>query len=229
MPKFEMQFASDGKTVGRILKDGADHKKGVVLEQCYSVVSIYFEMAAREIDLSRSLTDQKKLRESGLKCLLFCMTGIEAFTNTYFLLISSNENRDSILKVIESKTGTTLERLKDLMKIAFVRKAVHHVSLFGTLSRMQDLRHHIVHPKWVPSSASFDNIEIRGLVENKLSACEDKKFIQKTYYWSILLLAEIARLEVGTEVPGFLFYWAGVFPDLSISEIEEILLIKKKS
>jgi len=80
-------FESDeGGNIVRILKDGQPHDQSVHLEQLYSIVTIYFRLASEHLARMASLQERNARRCAGLQSFLMGLTGLEAFTNTFFQL-----------------------------------------------------------------------------------------------------------------------------------------------
>ena len=116
MPQFEFKINEDG-SIARILRGNLPHAQSVTLEQVYSVVTIYFRLAETNLMQLSGQTSNEKKRSFGLQSFLMSLTGLEAFTNTYFHLRGDQLKNNEILRRIEKRSGPLSEKFRDLVAL----------------------------------------------------------------------------------------------------------------
>ena len=85
MAEFTIEL-NDDNTVRRILRDGMPNDSAAQLEQLFSIVTVYFRLAKRNLDQMRAMTETMDKRAFGVQTFLMSLTGLEAFANAYFHL-----------------------------------------------------------------------------------------------------------------------------------------------
>ncbi len=85
MPHFTWITDEEG-IFTQVLKDGEPYEGRVKLEQVYAIVRTYFRLAKVDLDHMCNAADDDERRFWGLQAFLMSLTGIEAFTNTFFPL-----------------------------------------------------------------------------------------------------------------------------------------------
>lgn len=211
MPHFTLNPNDDG-TVSTILKDGVPHAEGVKLEPAWAIVRTYFEVAAGNIDQMKCATDPKLRRSLGLQAFLMSLTGIEAFTNVFFLLLGRGRSDDDIIKAVK-KQAPLIKRLASLIEISFDQPLADQDLILKRVRELYQLRNQIVHPRWEPASmlvAGEVPIIIHDLSQNFQIAFEDVTLCREAYLWCLLLVSRVGK-NAGNTDSGFCFFWAGEY------------------
>ena len=211
MPRIAFKSNDDG-TIKQIYKDGQPHNEAIKLEQLFSIVTIYFKLAKFNLDQMGEQLEDEGRRRFGLQSFLMSLTGLEAFTNTFFHLRGNEVGSASILKRIAQSHGSLSKKIKDLIELTPDGPLVDQSMLLDQVFALSQLRNEIVHPRWEPSSLVVDGpapVMIRGLVENPQAIFEDVQFCHEALMWCLLVIARIAQTRGNDEVSGFMFYWTG--------------------
>lgn len=209
MPHFVFDSNEDG-TIRQVFKDGAPHHDAVRLEQLFSVVSIYFELAAMNLGQMAQQELGEGRRCFGLQSFLMSLTGLEAFTNIFFHLRGRELGNKAMLKRVEQSHGSLSQKIRDLIALTPDGPIRDQDRLIDQIFRLSQLRNEIVHPRWVPSSVTVQGITpvtIHGLVENRQALFEDQQLCRETLLWCLLVVARIAVARGHEDVSGFMFHW----------------------
>ena len=211
MPHFVFETNDDG-TIRRVLKDGMAHDGAVVLEQHFSVVTTYFRFAARNLRMLGVAETSEDRRFYGLQSILMSMTGLEAFTNTYFHQRAEELGNDGMLARIGQSHGSITRKITDLLEMSGDAPLQGQVALIQRLWELSQLRNEMVHPRWEPSQMVLTGhvpIIIEGLVENRQALFEDIDLCREALNWCLLFVARIAQSLGAADVSAFLFHWTG--------------------
>lgn len=230
MPHFSVDQNKDG-TVRKILKDGSEFQSAIQLEQLFSIVTIYFETAKQNLDQMREQHDSKIRRRFGLQCFLMSLIGLEAFTNTYFLAYSQQVKNDDIEARVKRNHGAISKKISDLVKMAFDDLLPDHENLIQKIFDLTQLRHEIVHPRWTPSSVTFQSdseLTIQGLTENRQAVFEDEQFCREALFWCLLVIASVGQASGNKNSEGFIFHWTANY-GLTMAMIQSELGIDSNS
>ena len=210
MPHFSIELNDDG-TTREIFRDGQPHQESLTLGQLYSVVTIYFNLAAS--NLSHHSREQTKngRRSFGLQSFLMSLTGLEAFSNTYFRLRSQQLENDAIRERLAETRGALSHRIRDLLALTPEGPIQDQAPLLTRIHALSQLRNEIVHPRWEPSSLSMEagSVVIGGLVESRQALFEDHQFCREALLWCLLVIARIAVARGHEDISGFMFHWTG--------------------
>ena len=211
VPHFVFEANEDG-SIARILKDGQPHGGSVRLEQLYSVVTIYFRLAADHLTRMAGLDDRNQRRAAGLQAFLMSLTGLEAFTNTFFHLRAQELGSEAIMTRIRQTHGSLSRKIGDLIALTPEGHLTDQEQLLERIFELSQLRNDIVHPRWTPSEltlASEMPIHILGLVENRQAVFEDAALCKEALLWCLLVVARAGQARGHEELSGFLFHWTG--------------------
>lgn len=208
MPHFTYVSNKDG-SVRQIHKDGQPYNKAVTLEPAHSIVSLYFKLATSNLAQMEKQTDSEIMRQFGIQSFLMSLTALEAFTNTYFRLLSDELGCETMQKLIDSRQGSLHKKISDLIGLTPDGPIVDQDLLIQQVEKLSRLRNDIVHPRWEPSSVELQStfhVEIAGLVKNKQAIFEDAQFCREALHWCLLIVARVARMQ---DVSRFLLLWTG--------------------
>jgi len=224
MPHFSFDIGDDG-TVRRTLRDGKPYQNAVKLEQVYSLVTIYFQMANQNLDNMGAATSNDQKRRLGLQSFLMSLTGIEAFINTYFHVKAIDIGNEAMIDLISKPYGSLTRKLSKLIDMTPDGPLRDQDTLVERLLGFYQLRNEIVHPKWVPSALTVEGevpLIIGGLVENRHALFEDETMCSEAMYWCLLIVARVGEAAGYQQLGGFLFHWTGHY-GLTLSKILERL------
>jgi hypothetical protein len=220
MPLFIFETNDDG-TIRRVLKNGSLHDHPIVLEQHFSVVVTYFKIARRNLNSLAKIEDQANQRYHGLQSFLMSMTGLEAFTNTYFQQRAEELGKANMLARIERRDGSITSKIADLLEMSGDGPLIDQDALIQRLFELSQLRNEMTRPRWQPSELVVTGqvpIIFEGLVENRQALFEDIDFCREALNQCLLLVARVAQ-SIGVEfVPSFLFHWTGHY-EISLQTI----------
>lgn len=211
MPHYVFE-SDEGGNIARILKDGQPHNQSVHLEQLYSIVTVYFRLASEHLGRMASLQDRNARRCAGLQSFLMGLTGLEAFTNTFFHLRAQELGSEEMMARIAQTHGSLSMKMTDLVAMAPDGPLVDQEVLLDRIFELSQLRNEIVHPRWTPSALTIAGevpVNIMGLVENRQAMFEDETLCQEALLWSLLAVARIGQARGYQELSGFMFHWTG--------------------
>lgn len=211
MAHFTFESNEDG-TVRRILKDGLPYDQPVKLEQVFSVVTIYFKLAAFNLNQMAAQEDSDVRRGFGLQSFLMSLTGLEAFTNTFFHLRAQELGNTAMLQRIEQSHGSLTRKIVDLVAMTPDGPLRDQDQLIDRIYALSQLRHEIMHPRWEPSGVTVGGeapIVIHGLVENRQALFEDAVLCREALLWCLLVVARVGQARGNADVSGTLFHWTG--------------------
>lgn len=211
VPHYVFETDENGNIV-RTLKDGQPHNQAVHLEQVYSVVTVYFRLASEHLGQMASLQDRSARRCAGLQSFLMGLTGLEAFTNTFFHLRAQELGSEEMLARIAQTHGSLSRKISDLVAMAPDGQMVDQEALLDRIFELSQLRNEIMHPRWTPSALTIAEavpVTIMGLVENRQAMFEDETLCQEALLWNLLAVARIGQVRGHHDLSGFMFYWTG--------------------
>jgi hypothetical protein len=203
---------NDDDTIRRILRDGVPDESGVRLEQLYSVVTIYFQLAKLNLAQMRATEDAERKRGHGLQAFLMSLTGLEAFTNTYFLLRAQQLDNTAVEQRIGQTHGSLTRKIRELINLTGDPEVHEQAGLLDRIFGLSEMRNALMHPRWVPSSVLLNfsvPIQMNGLVENRQAQFENEDFCHEAMLWCLLLVARIGESRSPGRSDGFLFHWTG--------------------
>lgn len=211
MPHYVFEADESGNII-RIVKDDQPDNQSVRLEQLYSIVTIYFRLASEHLRRMASLQDRSARRCAGLQSFLMGLTGLEAFTNTFFDLRAQELRSEEMLVRIAQTHGSLSRKISDLVAMTPDGPLVDQEALLDRIFELSQLRNEIMHPRWTPSSLTIAGevpVNIMGLVENRQAIFEDETLCQEALLWNLLAVARIGQARGHQELSGFMFYWTG--------------------
>lgn len=209
MPHFSVELNDDGAVCG-VLRDGQPCQGSVVLEQLFSIVKIYFKLAGSNLAHMAQQQQSEQRRCFGLQSFLMSLTGLEAFTNTYFHLRGQELGNGAILERVEVRRGPLAQKIEDLIALTPDGPIRDQDQIIGRVFALSQLRNEIVHPRWTPSSMTLQGaapVVIAGLVENRHALFEDQRFCREALLWCLLVVARIAVTRGDRDASGFMFHW----------------------
>ena len=211
MPHYVFE-SDDGGNIVRILKDGQPHDQSVHLEQLYSIVTIYFRLASEHLAQMASLQECNARRCAGLQSFLMGLTGLEAFTNTFFQLRAQELGSEEMIARIAKTHGSLSRKISDLVAMTPDGPLVDQEALVKRIFELSQLRHELMHPRWPPSALTIAGqvpVNIMGLVENRQAMFEDETLCREALLWCLLAVARIGEARGHQELSGFMFHWTG--------------------
>ncbi len=209
MPHFIFNTNEDG-TIAQILKDGQPHDAAVRLEQAFSIVTIYFRIAASNVACMVGEAQREARRSLGLQSFLMSLTGLEAFTNTYFHLRARELGNQAIINRIEQTHGSLSRKIEELVEMTGDGPLAEQDAIIQRVFELAQLRHEIVHPHWLPSALTIGGevpIHIDGLVENRQTIFEDEMLCREALLWCLLAVARVGQARGHEDLRGFMFHW----------------------
>lgn len=209
MPHFIFDSNEDG-TIARILKDGQPHDEAVRLEQAFSIVTTYFRLAASNVARMEGEAQRDARRSLGLQSFLMSLTGLEAFTNTYFHLRARELDSQTIISRIEQTHGSLSRKIEELVAMTGDGPLVDQDALIQRVFELAQLRNELVHPRWVPSALTIGGdvpVHIDGLVENRQAIFEDEVLCREALLWCLLVVARVGQARGNQDLSGFMFHW----------------------
>ncbi len=211
MPNFVFETNGDG-SIARILKDGQPLEGSVRLEQLYSVVTIYFRLAAHHLALMAQFEDRDQRRAIGLQSFLMSLAGLEAFTNTSFHLRAQELGSEAMIVRIRQTHGSLSRKIGELVAMTPENHVVEQAHVLDRIFELSQLRNEIVHPRWTPSALTITGevpLNIMGLVENTQAVFEDAALCREALFRCLLVVARVGQARGHAEVSGFMFHWTG--------------------
>ncbi|TPI37396.1 hypothetical protein FJ414_13665 [Mesorhizobium sp. B3-1-6] len=209
MPDFVIELQEDG-TIRQVFKDGEPHQGAVRLEQLFSVVTVYFKLAALNLDSMIKQEQGEQRRWFGLQSFIMSLTGLEAFTNTFFYLRGQELRSGALLKRVGQSHGSLSKKIKELIALTPDRPMRDQDRLINEIFALSQLRNEVVHPRWVPSSLTLPAnapVTIKGLVENRQALFEDQQFCREALLWCLLVVARVAESRGHLDISAFMFHW----------------------
>lgn len=213
MPHFYFDTNEDG-SIRQIYRDGQPHNESVTLESVYSIVTPYFRLAASNLSQMTAQTSSDERRLFGMQSFLMSLTGLEAFTNTFFHLRGITLNRGDILSRVDQSHGSLSRKIEDLIELAPERPIEDQENLIARVHALSQMRNVMVHPRWTPSSMTMGGtfgLAMDGLVENPQSIFENEQYCREALNWCLLVIARIGQASGVQNIGGFLFHWTGVY------------------
>ncbi|MBI1208182.1 MAG: hypothetical protein GC191_12965 [Azospirillum sp.] len=211
VPHFFVETNEDRK-VHQVLKDGKPHNAALKLEQLFSVVAIYFKLAALNLKYMEHQDQSEGLRGYGVQSFLMSLTALEAFTNVYFHLRAQELNSDAMRSCINQSHRSLSRKIADLLAMTPDGPLEDQEQLLERIFSLSKLRNELVHPRWTPSTLTHvgnPRFTVSGLVENPQALFEDYQLCREALLWSLLLVARVAQSRGNEDVSGFMFHWTG--------------------
>ena len=212
MPHFQLITNEDG-SIAQILCDGVPYQEAVRLEPAYAIVSTYFKLAAGNLNSMTPEKDAELRRFHGLQAFLMSLTGVEAFTNVFFLIYGRERQDARLLEINAERFGPLVPRLARLIDQAFAAPLAEQDQLLTRIRELYQLRNTIVHPRWNPTSMTLGGpvpVHIDGLIQNFQATFENASFCREAFLWCLLLVVRIASAAGNTDPAAFCFFWTGV-------------------
>ena len=152
--------------------------------------------------------DSEMRRFHGLQAFLMSLTGVEAFTNVFFLLHGRQNSHVRVLEINAERYGSLVSRLERLVDSAFLRLCLIRtkfsvVFVISTGFEMRSFTH-----GGNPTSMTLGGaipIHIDGLSHNFQATFEDPEFCREAYLWCLLLVSVSAKLRVTSTQARFAF------------------------
>lgn len=213
MAHYHIETNEDG-SVRRILRDGEPHGEAVRLEQLFSVVTLYFKVAASNLRLLEQENSALLRRAYGVQSFLMSLTGVEAFTNTFFKLRGDELGDAEMAARVRQRHGSVTRKIEDLLARTPEGGIEGQALIIGRLHELSLLRNALVHPQWEPASVSLagdTHIVINGLVGNFQAAFEDQAFCREALMWCLLFVARVAKARGNADASAILFHWTGIY------------------
>lgn len=213
MPHFDILTNDDG-SIATIFRDGVLHDQGVTLEPAHQIVSIYFKIAATDLESMRNADAGENRRASGLQAFLMSLTGVEAFTNVFFQQLAMERENPALLKKIKSQRQALVDRIEGCLALAFDDRLPDQEELLERLRKFYQLRNQIVHPRWQPASMRLSGevpVVIHGMSQNFQTTFEDESFCREAFWWCVKFVAEVGKAVGNPTIEGHCFFWAGIY------------------
>ena len=189
------------------------HADAVRLEPAYAIVSTYFKLAGGNLRPMICDVDAEMRRFHGLQAFLMSLTGVEAFTNVFFLLHGREHSNPAVLQINAERHGPLVPRIDRLIDSAFGAAIIDQARILQRIRDLYQLRNEIVHPRWEPASMTLGGaatIHIEGLCQNFQSTFESPEFCREAYLWCLLLVMRIGQAAGNANPESFCFFWTGV-------------------
>lgn len=213
MAHYHVETHASG-SVRCILRDGEPHGEAVSLEQLFSIVTLYFKVSGSNIQLAEKERSKALRRAYGVQSFVMALTGLEAFTNTYFKLRGTELGHSNMIERIGQRHGSLSRKIRDLLALTPECGIEDQNMLLDRLHELSQLRNELVHPQWEPASVSMAGnmtLAISGLVQNFQAAFEAPAFCREALMWCLLLVARVGKARGNADVSGFLFNWTGIY------------------
>lgn len=212
MAHYHLETNDDG-SIRRILRDGEPNPTSVSLEQLFSIVTLYFKVAGSNLQLLEK-EDSKPLRRAyGVQAFIMSLTGVEAFTNTYFKLRGDELADPRLAERVGKRHGSLTRKIEELLAMTPEGTIEDQATIIARLHELSLLRNTLVHPQWEPASMTLGGtapVMIQGLVHNFQAAFEDPSFCREALMWCLLLVGRIGKARGNADLSAFLFHWTGI-------------------
>lgn len=213
MPHYHIDTHENG-SIRRILRDGELQPESVSLEPLFSIGTLYFKLAVSNLQLLER-EDSKPLRRAyGVQAFIMSLTGVEAFTNTYFKLRGHELVDTRLEERVGQRHGSLTRKIEQLMAMTPEGAIEDQVRIIERLHDLSQLRNDLVHPQWEPASMTLGGsvpVLIQGLVRNFQAAFEDPLFCREALMWCLLLVARVGKARGDADLSPFLFHWTGIY------------------
>ncbi len=221
MSHYFLQADADGK-IQQIFKDGEAFSGSISLETPDAIVRIYYDLAAHNLQQMLTQADNQMRRRFGLQSFLMSLTGLEAFTNTFFHLRAIELNNNAMLERIGQTHGSLSRKISDLIGMSNDGPFVDQEAMIEKIFELSQLRNEIVHPRWQPSSMTFHDggvpMIFQGMVQNFQAAFEEEGFCREAYLHCLLLPARYSEALGHDDISGFMFRWCARY-QLSMEQL----------
>ncbi|PZR51473.1 MAG: hypothetical protein DI537_56405, partial [Stutzerimonas stutzeri] len=224
MAHYHLETNDDG-SIRRILRDGEPNSTSVSLEQLFSIVTLYFKVAGSNLQLLEK-EDSKPLRRAyGVQEFIMSLTGVEAFTNTYFKLRGDELADPRLAERVGKRHGSVTRKIEELLAMTPEGTIEDQATIIARLHELTLLRNTLVHPQWEPASmtlAATVPVMIQGLVHNFQAAFEEAPFCREALMWCLLLVARIGKARGNADLSSFLFRWTGIYGLTEVQLMSEL-------
>ncbi|WP_028967918.1 hypothetical protein [Sphingomonas phyllosphaerae] len=213
MPHYHIDTHENGSIRG-ILRDGEPQPESVSLEQLFSIVTLYFKLAGSNLQLLERADSKPLRRAHGVQAFIMSLTGVEAFTNTYFKLRGQELGDTRLEERVSQRHGSLTRKIEQLMAMTPEGSIEDQTRIIGRIHGLSQLRNDLVHPQWEPASMTLGGnvpIKIEGLVRNFQAAFEDALFCREALMWCLLLVARVGKARGNADLSPFLFHWTGIY------------------
>lgn len=213
MPHYYIETHDNG-SVRRILRDGEPQTESLSLEQLFSIATLYFKLAGSNLQLLEREEAKPLRRAYGVQAFIMSLTGVEAFTNTFFKLRGEELGDQALGERVGQRHGSLTRKIEELIAMTPEGSIEDQTRIIGRLYNLSQLRNDLVHPQWEPASMTLSGdtpIIIQGLVRNFQTAFEDPLFCREALMWCLLLVARVGRARGNADVSAFLFQWTGFY------------------
>lgn len=213
MPHYHIDTQENG-SIRRILRDGEPQPESVALEQLFSIVTLYFKLAGSNLQLLERENSKPLRRAYGVQAFIMSLTGVEAFTNTYFKLRGQELGDTRLEGRIGQRHGSLTRKIEQLMAMTPEGSIEDQTRIIDRLHDLSQLRNDLVHPQWEPASMTLGGsvpVIIQGLVRNFQAAFEDPLFCREALMWCLLLVARVGKARGNADLSPFLFHWSGIY------------------
>lgn len=227
MAHYHLETNDDG-SIKHILRDGEPNPASVSLEQLFSIVTLYFKVAGSNIRLLEK-EDSKPLRRAyGVQAFIMSLTGVEAFTNTYFKLRGDELADPRLGERVGKRHGSVTRKIEELLAMTPEGTIEDQATIIARLHELSLLRNTLVHPQWEPASMTLAGavpVMIQGLVHNFQAAFEEPPFCREALMWCLLLVARTGKARGNGDLSGFLFHWTGIHGLTELQLMSELGLV----
>jgi hypothetical protein len=224
MAHYHLETNDDG-SIRRILRDGETNSTSVSLEQLFSIVTLYFKVAGSNLQLLEK-EDSKPLRRAyGVQAFIMSLTGVEAFTNTYFKLRGDELADPRLAERVGKRHGSVTRKIEELLAMTPEGTIENQATIIARLHELSLLRNTLVHPQWEPASITLAGtvpVMIQGLVHNFQAAFEEPPFCREALMWCLLLVARIGKASGNADLSSFLYRWTGIYGLTEVQLMSEL-------
>ena len=224
MAHYHIETNDDG-SIRQLLRDGEPNPASVSLEQLFSIVTLYFKVAGSNLQLLEK-EDSKPLRRAyGIQAFIMSLTGVEAFTNTYFKLRGDELADLRLAERVGQRHGSVTRKIEDLLAMTPEGTIEDQATIIARLHELSLLRNTLVHPQWEPASMTLAGtvpVMIQGLVHNFQAAFEEPPFCREALMWCLLLVARIGKARGNADLSPFLFQWTGIYGLTEVQLMSEL-------
>ncbi len=213
MAHYHFETNDDG-SIRRILRDGEPNPASVSLEPLFSIVTLYFKVAGSNLQLLEREESPPLQRAYGIQAFIMSLTGVEAFTNTYFKLRGDELADLRLAERVGQRHGSVTRKIEELLAMTPEGSIEDQATIIARLHELSLLRNTLVHPQWEPASMTLAGtvpVMIQGLVHNFQAAFEEPSFCREALMWCLLLVARVGKARGNADLSPFLFQWTGIY------------------
>jgi hypothetical protein len=213
MAHYHFETNDDG-SIRRILRDGEPNPASISLEPLFSIVTLYFKVAGSNLQLLEREESPPLQRAYGIQAFIMSLTGVEAFTNTYFKLRGDELADLRLAERVGQRHGSVTRKIEELLAMTPEGSIEDQATIIARLHELSLLRNTLVHPQWEPASMTLAGtvpVMIQGLVHNFQAAFEEPSFCREALMWCLLLVARVGKARGNADLSPFLFQWTGIY------------------